>query len=208
MDDTFPQTVTPAFGPDVDLDAPAYIDTTVRLYGKIKIAKDCSLWPYAVIRAEDQDVELGRYVNVQDHAMIHIGYGTGTSIGAYCSITHKATVHGATIGENTLIGINSTVMDGAVVGANCIIGGHCIVPEGKHIPDNSIAVGSPAKVIRTRNNFIANRRNAVLYYWNAMAFARGDHRGWASPEYATWMEARMAEIEQEFRERYPEDAQG
>ena len=161
-----------------------------------------------MIRAEDNDVELGRYVNVQDHAMIHIGYGTGTSIGAYCSITHKATVHGATIGENTLIGINSTVMDGAVVGANCIIGGHCLVPEGKHIPDNSIAVGSPAKVIRTRNNFVANRRNAVLYYWNAMAFARGDHRGWASPEYATWMEARMAEIEQEFRERYPEDAQG
>lgn len=194
------------FGPDVEITDPAYIDPTVRLYGKISLAADCSLWPYAVIRAEAEEVTLGEYVNVQDHAMIHIGYETGTKIGAYCSITHKATIHGAVIGENTLIGINSTVMDGAVIGENCIIGGHCIVPEGRQIPDNSIVVGSPGKVIRTKNNFIANRRNAMLYHWNAKAFARGDHRGWESPEFKTWMTGVMADIEAEFKARYPEEA--
>jgi carbonic anhydrase/acetyltransferase-like protein (isoleucine patch superfamily) len=208
MNDTFSQSDEASFGPDVVLDAPAYVDPTARLFGKIKIKQHSSLWPYVVIRAEDLEVEIGRYVNVQDHAMIHIGYGTGTQIGDFCSITHKATIHGATIGENTLVGINATVMDGAVVGANCIIGGHCIVPEGQRIPDNSIAVGSPAKVIRTRNNFTANRRNALLYYWNAMAFRRGDHRGWAAPKFVTWIEDRMLEIQQEFQERYPEDAKG
>lgn len=206
MDDTNQQIDLPAFGPGVAINSPAYIDPTARLYGKMSLGEECSLWPYTVIRAEALDVKIGRYVNIQDHAMIHIGYGTGTEIGDYCSITHKATIHGAIIGANTLIGINSTVMDGAVVGENCIIGGHCIVPEGKQIPDNSIVVGAPGKVIRTKNNFIANRRNAMLYHWNAKAFSRGDHRGWDQPEFETWMAGVMSEIEAEYRERYPNEA--
>ena len=110
MDDT---RHSPTYGPDISIENPAYLDPTARLYGKISLGEECSLWPYAVIRAEAHEVRLGRYVNMQDHAMIHIGFGMGTTIGDYCSITHKATVHGATIGENTLIGINATVMDGA-----------------------------------------------------------------------------------------------
>jgi len=206
MDDTKQQIDLQDFGPNVTIDSPAYIDPTARLYGKIMLGAECSLWPYAVIRAEALDVKFGRYVNMQDHAMVHIGYGTGTVIGDYCSITHKATVHGAIIGANTLVGINSTVMDGAVVGENCIIGAHCLVPEGKQIPANSIVVGAPAKVIRTKNNFIANRRNAMIYHWNARAFARGDHRGWESPEFVAWEPQMMAGIQAAFNERYPDEA--
>ena len=99
MNDTFSQSDEASFGPDVVLDAPAYVDPTARLFGKIKIKQHSSLWPYVVIRAEDLEVEIGRYVNVQDHAMIHIGYGTGTQIGDFCSITHKATIHGAQLGK-------------------------------------------------------------------------------------------------------------
>ena len=194
------------FGPGVTIESPSYIDPTVRLYGKIFIAESCGLWPYAVIRAEAMQVKLGRYVNMQDHAMIHIGYRTSTTIGDYCSITHKATIHGATIGDNTLIGINATVMDGANIGSNCIIGGHSLVPEGMQVPDNSIVVGIPGKIIRRENNFVANRRNAMIYHWNALAFARGDHRGWENTEFKEREPELIAEIEAAFRERYPEEA--
>jgi len=203
MDDT---SHIPTYGPDISIENPAYLDPTARLYGKISLGEECSLWPYAVIRAEAHEVRFGRYVNMQDHAMIHIGFGMGTTIGDYCSITHKATVHGATIGENTLIGINATVMDGASIGSNCIIGGHCLVPEGMQVPDNSIVVGVPGKIIRTKNNFVPNRRNAMIYHWNAVAFARGDHRGWESPEFKAHEPELLAEIDNEFRRRYPNEA--
>jgi carbonic anhydrase/acetyltransferase-like protein (isoleucine patch superfamily) len=208
MDDIPVNDQAQSFGADVTVDTPAFVHPTARLYGRISLAEECSLWPYAVIRAEALEVKVGRYVNMQDHSMIHIGAGTGTTIGDYCSITHKATVHGATIGENTLIGINSTVMDGAVIGENCIIGAHCLVPEGMRVPDNSVVVGVPGKIIRTRNNFVANRRNALIYHWNAKAFARGDHRGWDRPEFETWQREKLAEIQAEFRQRYPEAAEG
>jgi carbonic anhydrase/acetyltransferase-like protein (isoleucine patch superfamily) len=193
-----------SFGPAVHIEAPAYIDPTARLYGKISLAPDCSMFPYAVIRAESQEVRIGRYVNMQDHVVIHVGAGMGTHIGDYCSITHRATVHGARIGENSLVGINATVMDGAVVGENCVIGAHCVIPEGTKIPDNSVVLGVPGKVIKTRNNFIANRRNAMIYHWNALAFARGDHRGWEGDDYQDWFNGMQADLEREFRDRYPE----
>ncbi|MEE2688510.1 MAG: gamma carbonic anhydrase family protein [Pseudomonadota bacterium] len=203
MDDT---RQLPSFGPEVSLVRPAYVDPTARLYGKISLGEGCSLWPYSVIRAEALDVQIGRYVNMQDHSMIHIGYDTGVVIGDYCSITHKATIHGALIGENTLVGINATVMDGAKIGANCIVGGHCLVPEGMQVPDNSVVVGVPAKVVRTENNFISNRRNAMIYHWNAVAFAKGDHRSWGSKAFMAREPQIQAEIEAAFRDRYRDEA--
>ena len=97
-------------------------------------------------------------------------------------------------------------MDGALIGSNCIIGGHCLVPEGMQVPDNSIVVGVPGKIIRTKNNFVPNRRNAMIYHWNAVAFARGDHRGWESPEFKAHEPELLAEIDNEFRRRYPNEA--
>lgn len=186
--------------------AAAYVDPTARVHGKVRFGPECSLWPYAVIRCEALEVRIGRYVNMQDHSLIHIGAACGTVIGDYCSITHRVTVHGGVIGENTLVGINATVMDGAVIGDNCIIGAHCLVPEGMRVPDNSVVVGVPGRIVRTRNNFIANRRNAMIYHWNARAYARGDHRGWEGPGYEVWHAQMMAELQAEFRRRYPEAA--
>jgi carbonic anhydrase/acetyltransferase-like protein (isoleucine patch superfamily) len=166
-------------GPDITITNPAYIDETARIFGKVTVAEGASLWPYAVVRAENREVRIGRYTNIQDHAMIHIGYNSPTIIGDYCSITHHCTIHGCTIGNNCLVGINATIMDDCVIGDNCIIAGGAFLKEGTIVPDNSIVMGMPGKVVRTKNSFRENRRNAMSYYRNALGYAQGEHRTWA-----------------------------
>ena len=92
--------------------------------------------------------------------MVHVGYHAPTIVGDYCSITHRVVLHGCTIGDHCLIAIGATIMEGAVIGENSIVGGHAFVPDGMIVPPNSIVMGTPAKVVRTRNNFVANRINA------------------------------------------------
>ena len=133
-------------GPDVILCNPAYVHESAYLYGKISVAEDASIWVNVVARAEMKEIVIGRCTNIQDFTMLHIGASTGTYIGSHCSITHHCTLHGCTIGDNCLIGINSTIMDGCVIGDNCIIGGHTFLKEGTVIPSNSIVVGAPGKV--------------------------------------------------------------
>ena len=107
-----------------------YIDPTARIFGDVVLGEGSSVWPYAVIRAESYAVEIGRFTNIQDLVMIHIGYERPTIVGEYCSIAHHVTLHGCTIGDNCLIGINATVMDQAEIGDNCIVAGHAYVAEG------------------------------------------------------------------------------
>lgn len=164
------------FGTGVVLDNPAFIHETSLVYGHVHIGEGASLWPYVVIRSEMHEVRIGPRTNIQDFVMIHVGNTTPTIIGANCSITHHCTIHGAEIGDNCLVGINATLMDGAKIGANSIVAGHSIVTEGTVIPENSIVAGSPAKVIKTRDNRVANIMNAAFYFENAKAYARGDHR--------------------------------
>lgn len=175
----------------------AYIDPTVRIYGRVAIAEEASLWPYAVVRAESLEVRIGRYSNLQDHVMVHIGYHAPTRIGDYCSITHRVVLHGCSIGDNCLIGIGATLMDGVVLGENSIVAGHAFLREGMVVPPNSIVMGTPAKVVRTHNNYVANRLNAMLYHRNARAYARGHHRAWDGPEYEAEMAAHKARFERE-----------
>lgn len=196
----------PRFGPDVMLRNPAFIHPTACLYGKVTMEEGASAWIHMAVRAETQEVVVGRFTNLQDFVMVHVGYDTPTVIGAYCSIAHHCTIHGCRIGDNCLIGINSTVMDGAVIGDNCVIGGHTLITEGTVVPDNSVVVGTPGRVIKARNSFVANRANALLYHRNALAYARGDHRAWTGPDYdAEWPQV-MARIEADFAARY--DAAG
>lgn len=183
--------------PDVSVEAAAYVDPSARLYGKISVGEGSSLWPYSVIRAECWEVRIGRFTNIQDFAMIHVGYGQGTVIGDHCSITHHCTVHGCTLGDNILIGINSTIMDGCVIGNNCIIGAHTLLSEGTVIPDNSVVVGVPGRVIKTRDNRVDNMINARLYHRNALAYGKNWHRAWQDPQPETVIARERAEIEAE-----------
>ena len=185
------------FGPLVELDNPAFIHDTAEIFGKVRIESGVSIWPHVVIRAETGENIVGAHTNLQDFVMVHIGDSRGARIGAHCSITHHATVHGCTIGDNCLIGINATVMDNAVIGDNCIVAGHSIVPEGAQIPANSIVAGVPAKVVKSRNNFVANRLNAFGYYYNGLAYAKGEHRAWDSPAYSQAVAAERASLEAE-----------
>lgn len=179
-----------------------YIDPTARVFGKVEVGENASLWPYSVIRAEGLHVKIGRYSNLQDHVMVHVGYKLPTIVGDYCSITHRAVLHGCTIGDNCLIAIGATVMEGAVIGENSIVAGHAFVPDGMIVPPNSVVMGAPAKVVRTNNNFLYTRTNAMLYYRNAQCYAQGNYRGWDGPEFEAQMRTWRAEIEAEFKARY------
>jgi carbonic anhydrase/acetyltransferase-like protein (isoleucine patch superfamily) len=172
-----------------------WIAPGVQIYGRVTISAHASLWPHAVIRAEAQEVRIGRMTNIQDFAMLHVGYDARTVIGDFCSITHRATIHGCTIGDHCLVGIGATIMDGAVIGKGSIVGGGALVPEGKVFPPGSILVGVPAKVIATRDASRENRLNAWQYQRNASHYRRGLHRAWDGPEYLAWIAAKRAEVE-------------
>ena len=161
---------------DINIDASAWVHDTALIFGKVTIGPQSSVWPHVVMRSEMFHIAIGARTNIQDFVMLHVGGTTPTIIGDDCSITHHATLHGCTIGDKCLIGINATIMDGAVIGDNCIVAGHSIVTEGSVFPDNCIIAGSPAKLIKTRDNGAANAFNARFYTLNAKNYAQGIHR--------------------------------
>lgn len=172
-----------------------WIAPGAQLYGAITLAEHVSVWPNAVLRAECQAIAVGPMTNLQDFVMVHVGYDHPTRIGAFCSITHHATIHGATIEDHVLVGIGATIMDGAVIGRGSIVAGGAVVPEGTVFPPHSIVAGVPAKVVKQRDSARANRLNAWLYRRNAEHYRQGLHRAWDGPEYAAWLAAKQAEVE-------------
>lgn len=183
-----------SYGPDVRVDAGAWVHPTAQLYGQVSVAEGASVWPNVVVRAETHEVSIGARTNIQDFVMIHVGAGVGTIVGEDCSITHHVTLHGCTIGDRVLVGIGATIMDGCVIGENSIIAGHAFLKEGTVIPPNSIVMGAPGSVARTRNNAVANAFNAWMYRENARAYAAGEHRHWSSPEFAAAAAAERARL--------------
>ncbi len=170
-----------------DIDPSAWIAPSAEIYGRVTIGADSSLWPKCVIRAESNSVTIGSHTNVQDFVMIHVGYDDATRIGDFCSITHHATVHGATIEDDCLIGINAVIMDGAVIGRGSIVAPGAVVTERTSIPPNSIVAGVPGKVIKQRDNAAENRMNAWSYLRNARAYREGNHRAWDGAEYLEYV---------------------
>jgi len=191
------------FGPLVALTDAAYIDPSASIHGRVTAAEGASIWPHVSIRAENFEVVIGAYSNIQDFAMLHVGATAGVRIGRHCSITHRCTIHGATIGDNCLIGINSTVMDGATVGDNCLIGAHTLIRENQVIPANSVAFGVPAKVTKRRNNYAQCRLNAFFYHQNGLAYAAGNQRRWDEPEFMKLAAEAMQRFQAEAAEMAP-----
>jgi carbonic anhydrase/acetyltransferase-like protein (isoleucine patch superfamily) len=158
-----------------------------QLYGAITIGEGSSVWTNATLRAECQEIRVGRMTNLQDFVMVHVAYDRPTVIGDFCSITHHVTVHGCTIEDDCLVGINATIMDGAVIGRGSIVAGGAFVKEGTVCPPGSIVAGVPGKVIKQRDCARDNRLNAWQYWRNAQAYRAGDHRGWDGPAYQAWL---------------------
>ena len=172
----------------------AFVHPSAQLYGKVSVGDGASVWCNAVVRSETAHVEIHAGANVQDFVMIHTDPGKPVTVGAYTSVTHHATLHGCTIGDHCLIGINATIYNGAVIGAGSIVGQHAYVRDDTIVPPNSIVVGSPARVIATRDSRLANRINAEFYIRNGAAYKAGNHRAWDGDEFEEWFSARMAAL--------------
>lgn len=125
-----------------------WIAPNATVLGDVILHKDASVWFGVVIRGDNDPIVIGERSNIQDNSVLHTDVGVPLTIGADVTVGHKAMLHGCTVGDNSLIGIGATVLNRVVIGRNCIIGAHALIPEGKVIPDNSLVVGAPGRVIR------------------------------------------------------------
>ncbi len=151
-----------------------WVAPTATVIGDVRIGLDVGIWFGAVLRGDNEPIVLGERTNIQEGVMIHNDLGFPVTIGAGCTIGHHAIIHGCTIGENSLIGMGATVLNGARIGSNCLVGANALITEGKDFPDNSLIVGSPAKVVRTLDEtaVAALRRSAAHYVERWQLFAR------------------------------------
>lgn len=134
--------------PDLPEPGSFWVAPSATVAGRVRIGSEVGIWFGAVLRGDDEALEIGARTNVQDNAVLHADPGFPLVIGQGCTIGHGAIVHGCTIGDNTLVGMGATVMNGARIGANCIIGANALITEGKAFPDNSLIMGAPAKILR------------------------------------------------------------
>lgn len=150
---------------EVEVHPEAFVHEKAFINGKVRIGKDSSIWPFAVLRGDIERIEIGEGSNIQDNAVVHTDFGKPTIIGNKVVVGHCAVVHGAVVGNNVLIGINATVLSGSRIGNNCIIGAGAVVNENMEIADNSIAVGVPAIVIKRTDEKAVERikKNAESY---------------------------------------------
>lgn len=169
------------------IDTTSFVSPSAQIFGNVEIGPESSIWPNVVIRVESQFARIGGYTNIQDFVMIHIGYSHATEIGDFCSITHHATIHGAKIEDDCLVGINAVVMDGAEIGRGSIVAGGAMIREDSVFPPGAIIAGVPAKQIGERDSSRANRKNAWIYHLNAQAYKRGEHRAWTGLQYDRWL---------------------
>jgi len=136
-----------------------------QIVGNVKIAANSSVWYNAVVRGDMSHIKIGKCSNIQDNCVLHCSQAFPTILGDYISVGHGAVLHGCEIGDNSLIGINSTVLNGAKIGKNCILGAGAVVTEGKKFEDGSLILGGPAKAIRKLNNeeIDSIKENALRY---------------------------------------------
>lgn len=132
---------------------------------KVEIDENSSIWYNAVIRGDMSLIKIGKCSNIQDNCVIHSSYAFPVILGDYVSVGHGAVLHGCEIGDNSLIGINSTVLNGAKIGKNSIVGAGAVVTEGKEFEEGSLILGVPAKAIRKLNGEEINniKMNALRY---------------------------------------------
>lgn len=153
----------------------AWVADSAEVIGKVVLGEDVSIWFGAVLRGDNETLTIGRNSNVQDLSVVHSDHGSPTTIGDNVTIGHQVMLHGCTIGDNSLIGIQAVILNNAKIGRNSIVGAGSVVTEGKEFPDNSLIIGSPAKVVRTLDDAAAAklRQSAEHYVDNARRYAKG-----------------------------------
>jgi carbonic anhydrase/acetyltransferase-like protein (isoleucine patch superfamily) len=149
-----------------------FIAPGAAVMGDITISENASVWFHATIRAEHTSIHIGKSSNVQDNCVIHVSREDSVTIGENVTVGHSAIVHGCTVGNNTMIGMGSILMNGASIGSNCIVGAGALITQNMRIPDNSLVLGSPGKIIRsvTPQEIQANIANANRYAEEAQIY--------------------------------------
>ena len=152
-----------------------FVADSAQVIGRVRLGRSASVWFNAVVRGDQELIDIGEASNIQESAVLHTDPGYPLTVGQGVTVGHQAMLHGATIGDNTLIGIQAVVLNGATIGKNCLIGAGALIPEGKTIPDNSLVIGAPGRVKRTLSDeeIAGLQRSAEHYVANGRRFAAG-----------------------------------
>ena len=134
---------------DPKIDTSAYIAEGATVIGAVDLKRDVSIWHSAVLRGDINSITIDEGSNIQDGSVVHLADDFGVSIGKYVTVGHSAVIHACTIQDECLIGMNATILDGAIIGKQSIIGANALITKGTQIPEGSLVLGSPAKVVRT-----------------------------------------------------------
>jgi carbonic anhydrase/acetyltransferase-like protein (isoleucine patch superfamily) len=161
--------------PDLPAKGTYWVAPSADLIGKVRLMAEASIWFGAVLRGDNEWITVGVGSNVQEACVLHTDMGAPLTIGTNCTIGHKALLHGCDIGDNSLVGMGAIVLNHAKIGRNCLIGAGALIPEGKVIPDNSLVVGQPGKIIRVLDEEAVARLTASAegYQRNWKRFASG-----------------------------------
>ena len=153
----------------------AWVADSAQVIGNVVLEENASVWFGAVLRGDTETLTVGRNSNVQDGTVVHADHGFPVVIGENVTVGHQVMLHGCTIGDGSLVGIQAVILNGAKIGRNCLVGAGALVTEGKEFPDNSMILGSPAKAVRTLSPEQAERlRHGALHYVdNAKRFRNG-----------------------------------
>ena len=155
-------------------DGDFWVSETAQVIGNVKIGNNTGIWFGAILRGDNEPISIDEDTNIQENTVIHVDKGACVKIGSGCTIGHKSILHGCTIGNNTLIGMGSIILNHASIGNNCLVGAGSLVTEGKIFPDNSLIIGSPAKFKRelTNDEVEQNKWSAQHYINNFKEFKK------------------------------------
>ena len=152
----------------------SWVAPTATLIGKVRLQAGANVWFGAVLRGDNELIDIGENSNVQDGTVMHTDMGWPLTLGKGVTVGHNAMLHGCTVGDYSLVGIGAVILNGARIGKHCIIGANALVPEGREIPDGSLVVGSPGKVVRELTPVQQQllEASAAHYVHNAQRYAR------------------------------------
>ena len=156
----------------------SWVADNATVLGNVVLGKNVSIWYNTVLRGDNDPITIGDNSNVQDGSVLHTDDGVPLTLGANVTIGHMAMLHGCTIGDGSLIGINAIVLNNANIGRHCLIGANALIPEGREIPDRSLVVGTPGRIIRqlTDEEVAGLLGNAACYVHHLTEHARGARR--------------------------------
>ena len=151
--------------PELPPEGEYWIAPDAHVIGRVRLGRGASIWFGSVLRGDNELVDIGEGVNIQEGSLLHTDMGFPMVLGRNCTIGHHAILHGCTVGEGSLIGMGATVLNGAVIGRNCLVGANSLVTEGKSFPDRSLIVGAPAKAVRELDDAAVERLEGTAEHY-------------------------------------------